>query len=330
MYKKLKNYENLISKEILDAMKKIYMDIVKQNMLMTKELLDVTKILEENNVISIPLKGPVLSQMAYGDVISRQYVDIDLLVDESNFLQSIEILKANSFNHENKFILEKFKEKRNIFHDMTLVNHLGINIELHWRLFSDEYMTDFDKIKLFENYSFVKINNQEIKTFSNEINLLYFCIHGAKHNWERIEWLVDIVRFIENRDIDWNLVFEYVEKTNTQKIIYSTFLLASKILDISFNDKIKNKIITKEIIKLSEGFEKIFYEEFRHSLDNKEPSKKITKVQFDLLNGIKNKYLFLISLLAPTELDRKSIKLPKSFDFLYYFVRAFNLISRKL
>lgn len=311
-------------------MKNIYMDIVKKNMFMTKELLDITNILEENNITTISLKGPVLSQMAYGDVVSRQYVDLDLLVDESSFLHSIEILKSNSFKHDDEFKLEKFKEKRNIFHDITLVNNLGISIELHWRLFSDEYMTDFNNMKLFKNYSSVKINNQDIRTFSNEINLLYFCIHGAKHNWERIEWLVDIVRFIENNDIDWDVVIGYVEKTNTQKIIYSTFLLASKILDISFEEKIKNKITAKDIIKLTEDFEKIFYEDFRHVIEDKEPSKRITKVQFDLLNGFKNKYLFLISLFAPTELDLKTINLPKSLNFLYYSIRIFNLIYRKI
>jgi hypothetical protein len=39
------------------------MDIVKQNMLMTSELMKVVKILEENNIESISFKGPVLSYL---------------------------------------------------------------------------------------------------------------------------------------------------------------------------------------------------------------------------------------------------------------------------
>ena len=61
------------------------MDIVKQNMLMTSELIKVLKILEENNIEAISFKGPVLSQLAYGDVVSRQYCDLDILINIKDF-----------------------------------------------------------------------------------------------------------------------------------------------------------------------------------------------------------------------------------------------------
>ena len=66
-------------------MKQHYMDIVKQNMLMTSELIKVLKILEENNIEAISFKGPVLSQLAYGDVVSRQYCDLDILINIKDF-----------------------------------------------------------------------------------------------------------------------------------------------------------------------------------------------------------------------------------------------------
>ena len=28
-----------------------------------------------------------------------------------------------------------------------------------------------------------------------------------KHNWERVEWLVDIVKLVENTQLNWNEVF---------------------------------------------------------------------------------------------------------------------------
>jgi len=46
-----------------------------------------------------------------------------------------------------------------------------------------------------------------IKIFKNELTLLYLSIHGTKHNWERVEWLVDIVKLVENTQLNWNEVF---------------------------------------------------------------------------------------------------------------------------
>ena len=70
------------------------MDIVKQNMLMTSELIKVLKILEENNIEAISFKGPVLSQLAYGDVVSRQYCDLDILINIKDF-ESVVNLSAH-------------------------------------------------------------------------------------------------------------------------------------------------------------------------------------------------------------------------------------------
>jgi hypothetical protein len=329
VYKTLKNYTQ-IPIEIQNTMKRINMNIVKQNMLMTSELLKVTKLLEENGIEAISFKGPVLSQMAYGDVVSRQYCDLDLLVDKSNFLQIVELLKSKSYSFIDEYILDKIQEKRNIFHDLTMISDSGVNIELHWRLFSDEYMIDFDEIMLLKDLHSIKIQAQNIKTFSNEINLIYLCIHGAKHNWERIEWLVDIMKFIKYETINRDILFNYINKTKTQKIVYSTFNLCSSILDMELENSFKNKVFTKEIIELSKSFEKIFYDDFDSSISGKEPSKKVTKVQFDLLHGIKAKFLFLSSLFRPTEVDYNSIKLSKKLNIFYYFIRIYNITIKKI
>ena len=64
VYRSLKEFQQLIPDDIFIRMKQHYMDIVKQNMLMTSELIKVLKILEENNIEAISFKGPVLSQLA--------------------------------------------------------------------------------------------------------------------------------------------------------------------------------------------------------------------------------------------------------------------------
>lgn len=80
-------------------MKQHYMDIVKQNMLMTSELIKVVKILEENNIEAISFKGPVLSQLAYGDVVSRQYCDLDILVDEKELIRTVNLFLDNGYGN---------------------------------------------------------------------------------------------------------------------------------------------------------------------------------------------------------------------------------------
>jgi hypothetical protein len=329
VYKILKKYDEKIPLDKLSFMKQTYMDVVKTNMLMTSELIKISKLLEENGIKSIAFKGPTLSQMAYGDVVSRQYVDLDILVDENELLNAIEILKKNDYVLEDDFKLELLKNNRNIFHDVTLRKNALVNIELHWRLFSDEYMTGIADLNIEENIKIFEYQNNKLKVFENEIQILYLSIHGAKHNWERIEWLVDIVRFIENNAIDWKQLLHFIERTKTEKILFSTFYLCKTILDLSLPKEIEEKVQKTNILNFSQRFEIFFYKNFDYILYHDKEAKKISKIQFDILYGYKNKLLFIFALIKPTELDYQTVKLPKYLSFLYYLIRPFNLITRK-
>ena len=330
VYKILKKYDEKIPLDKLSFMKQTYMDIVKQNMLMTSELIKISKLLEENDIKSIAFKGPVLSMLAYGDVISRQYVDLDVLVDENELLNAIEILKKNEYVLEDDFKLELLKNNRSIFHDVTLRKNALVNIELHWRLFSDEYMTGIADLNMEKNINFFEYQNNKLKVFDNEIQILYLSTHGAKHNWERIEWLVDIVRFVENNVIDWKRLIDFIQITKTEKILFSTFYLCKNILDLSLPKEIEEKIQKVNVIKFSKRFEMFFYTNFDYTLHHDIETKKISKIQFDILHGYKNKLLFILALIKPTELDYQMVKLPKYMSFLYYLIRPINLFIRKI
>jgi hypothetical protein len=206
VYRSLKEFQQLIPDDIFIRMKQHYMDIVKQNMLMTSELMKVVKILEENNIESISFKGPVLSQLAYGDVVSRQYCDLDILVDENNIDKVCNLLKEKNYQFD-ELLFKKIFENKSIFHDITIYKENIVNIEFHWRLFSDEYKTDFTSLNLNDYVTYSSISNIQLKIFKNELTLLYLSIHGTKHNWERVEWLVDIVKLVENTQLNWNEVF---------------------------------------------------------------------------------------------------------------------------
>ena len=325
VYQVLKKHEDKIPLNTFAFMKQTYMNLVKTNMLMTSELIKVSKLLEENGIKAISFKGPTLSQMAYGDVVSRQYVDLDILVDDDRLLDSIEILRNNEYSLEDDFKLDLLKKNRSIFHDVTLRKNNIVNIELHWRLFSDEYMTGISDLNIKENLRPFEYQNQTLNVFDNEIQILYLSIHGAKHNWERIEWLVDIVRFIENNTMNWKRLLDFIEKTKTEKILFSTFYLCKTILDLSLPKEIEEKIEKSNILKFSKRFEQFFYKNFNYMLEHDVESKKISKIQFDILHGYKNKLLFILALLKPTELDYQSVNLPKYMSFLYYLIRPINL-----
>jgi hypothetical protein len=70
--------------EFLAEMQRLYRLNARRNLRLTGELLKVLSLLESQDVVAIPLKGPVLAQMAYGDLALRQFHVLEFLVRHQN------------------------------------------------------------------------------------------------------------------------------------------------------------------------------------------------------------------------------------------------------
>lgn len=331
IYKTLKNYQDEIPSQTLVNMKLIYLDLVKQNMLMTKELLDVVKLLEENGIDAIAFKGPTLSQLAYGDVVSRQYVDLDILVRDNDLDKAQNILLEN--NYFLRYDLEEYQKEnlKDVVHDISLINKsTGVNIELHWTLSSGEFFIDLEKLDYLSDIKKYQIQNNKIKIFSNEKLFIYLCVHGHKHLWERIEWLVDIVYLIEKENIDLEKVIELSKKVDADRIVLSTLLICQKM----FND-FKIQLSNRQLIedkKLNETTKLLLIKIFDDysAVNEKMHSKQFSKIQWYMLKTSTNRIKYLKTFFIPTEEDYLSLRLPKYLTIIYFIIRPFNILKRIL
>ena len=66
-------------------------------------------------------------------------------------------------------------------------------VEIHWSVYTSFPVRarDFELI-VENNRRRITFAGREVVVFAPELNLLYLIIHGAKHVWQRLKWLVDI------------------------------------------------------------------------------------------------------------------------------------------
>ena len=60
---------------------------IHKNLLLTGELINIMKLLDLKSINAIPYKGPILSNLAYGNVSLREFGDIDILIDISDAIK---------------------------------------------------------------------------------------------------------------------------------------------------------------------------------------------------------------------------------------------------
>jgi hypothetical protein len=166
------NFLDYLPNDLVEYMQHITDLNRERNEQIIEQAKEINELLLENNITPIFLKGTgnLLSGL-YNDIAERMVGDIDFLVDEHEFKNSVEILKNNGYSefHKNK-------------PDNTLVNrHYPkmikkdriSSIEVHYKMVSDKRFTEF-------NFEFIKKALNSLNGFnflSYEDKIIMSCIN---------------------------------------------------------------------------------------------------------------------------------------------------------
>lgn len=322
VYNTLKKYDNLINTDKLIYMKQTYMNLVKQNMLMTSELINILKLLEEHNIEAIPFKGPTLSQLAYGDIVSRQYVDLDIFIDKKNAYKIQDILLNKNYKRNLKVEPSQEETWYKYAHDIGFISSFGIAFECHWSMLDTDHPVSLMDLDFFKDTNIIQVQNSEMKAFSNEKFLIYLCVHGAKHLFERIEWVADIDKYIKTQKIDWNYIYNFVQKDNSRKFFLLGLYLASKLYNTTIEKRF-TELFDKDVLAVSNYIFSVWNNE--EDFDNKNNLKQMLKLFCSRKDKIK--YMHKVYL-KPTFTEYWYITFPKSLYFLYYPLRQYLLLKK--
>lgn len=314
---------------VINELKAHYQSIVQRNMLMSAELIRIMKLFREHNIEALAFKGPTLSQTAYGDITLRQFGDLDILIKRSDISPMIDLLISDGYVPELK--LDK-KMKDTVLNALNVMGFYksasNILIEIHWELLSKNYAIRWDEGALWHQKSeHTTINNNSIQVLPHEEQLLYLCIHGAKHLFERLEWICDIDRSIKvNPDINWTYLLDEAEKRGVKRMLYLGLALCQQFFRLELpeliqenikQDKVLQGLITK-VIKMN--FSGISQEEKSYSTFG---------LLYNMRENLSDQLRFILyGLFAPKFDDFKSIQLPKYLVFLYPILRPFRLVKK--
>ncbi len=290
---------------------------------MSAELIRIMKLLETNGIEALAFKGPALAQMAYGDITLRQYVDLDVLVKKKDIYKIDTLLKVHGYQRVLEITPNQEKVYMKYAHDLGLSHpKSGVHFEMHWSLMDDDYPIQLNLNEIWKNPQVIKINQQEIKTFPTEELLLYLCIHGSKHLWERIEWIKDIDLLIRTQDIDWEKVLKEVESSKFETMFYLGLLLSMELLKTPLSENITKRISDIKVLQPLSIF-------ILKSWQTPKSAFQKTTAILKLFPGLKKKLSYLNKILIkPSFNEYWYIDFPKGFYWLYYFLRPYLLIKK--
>lgn len=302
-----------------------------ENLDRVKELISLTKDLEQEGITAIPYKGVMLSKRFYNDFITRETCDIDFLI------------KKEDFNRVRAFFIDRGYQSDYYYNpdyeDVLLdtsveyvfykiIGQVLIKVELHWDVIHKMQDVRFNSRELFaatERHGILK-NNLQVLNLNNEL-LVLLIHHGINDIWRSLRHVIDLAMFVEiyEHDINWTGLRQKLINSRIERASLIGFSLSNRIFGVGIPgalgemeddavDQVLRNLLTFPMITR----QKLEWANFKQQLQLRDSlSDKLILV---------NKYLS--NAIHPNIRDVASNPLPRRLYFLYYLLKPFRMLNR--
>jgi hypothetical protein len=293
------------------------------------EMEHLCKLLTDNKIDVLLLKGPVLATDLYGDLSRRTSSDLDMLIPINDLDKMHELLLELDYVKEDYFstVLNEWKWRHHhvaYFHPVK-----RIKLEIHWRLHpGPSWEPSFNELWARKRVS--SLTSSPVYILGREDLFLFLVAHGARHGWSRLRWLVDIDRIV-SQSLDWNKVYFLLKKYRMLQVGGQALILVMHLLCTPCTQEM-NTIATRSRSKRL-AQDALFYIKQMINLHSEPISEEVSRYHrrhlFSLMSN-QQKALYILSLLYPYPKDAETMPLPKSLHFLYFPLRPFLCAWRKI
>ncbi|MGH7622854.1 MAG: nucleotidyltransferase domain-containing protein, partial [Gemmatimonadaceae bacterium] len=175
---------------------------------LTGQLVSIVQELDRRGIEAMPVKGPTLAALVYGDLSLRLYEDLDILVRLADVDAATKALRAMGYREARTFNDSRDALIPESHHQAFIHSESGTPVELHWSLTHRTLARDSLENQWWQHRRELSLGGASIQTLGAEPLILYLCMHGGKHSWARLGWLADLNQALRKfSPLDWDIVW---------------------------------------------------------------------------------------------------------------------------
>lgn len=298
-----------------------------RNLFFASELARIVEWFREAGVPVIPLKGPALAFSVYDHFAQREFEDLDLLVPRPHVRAAAGILVAHGFTPAlqlSKTALDSFI--RTNYELPFDCEGAPLAIELHWGLQEQKFFSPaLDPNAWWNRLESTTIGGVRLATPTRADTLLFLCVHGAKHCWERLKWVCDVARLVDSSpELDWPALHRRAQDMRVEREFLLGLKLASDLLGCVLPEAILAAAARDPIVPA-------LCAEVRQQLNRGPAERNLLEsahFQLRLRKRARDKARYvLVNVFVPTAGEWKTVPLPGVLSPLYYALRPLRLLA---
>lgn len=178
-----------------EALDRQAFSVARGNLTMAAETLRLQRAFDDSGIDACFVKGVTAAVSLFGAVGLRHGKDIDLLVKPDRIENACRLLEGQGYLRimpPASLPDEQFRIWSSAVKECEFAHiETGLRLELHWQLVDNPHV--LARLDPFSAMQRVELGNGgTANTLSHEAQFAYLCVHGARHGWARLKWLVDI------------------------------------------------------------------------------------------------------------------------------------------
>lgn len=263
------------------------------------------------------LKGVTLSEQYYGDAGLRHVMDLDCWVEEkaiepiAHWLFEEGYCSVPDFRRLNARQVAFVQKTDHDLQFLTEKQGLPKVIELHWKLRGP--LGGF---------------NLRPEAAMNEVDhFLYLCTHGTEHGWFRLKWLFDLPQIIDAVSFDWEVVRERAIALDCLDHLEITLMVLEEFLNEpipqAISSQLRPHLYDRHLMYIRQAIT-------AESTFNDNDVNRLAYLQYMLLLSRGRFNWALVLKYLTSHQDWKLLPLPKQLFFLYFPLRPFLVLWRRI
>jgi len=317
-----------VPNEALKTLEREYDINSRRSLLVFGKLVSILKLLQDNHILAVPFKGPVLAEMVYGDIALRRFGDLDILVNKHHAFKAIRILEDYGFRPEinlNKKQIFAYAGKKSSI-ELT-GNMSGLAVDMHWEMSGSYTFYPMDLSRMETHLIKVNIAGKTINQPCAEDLLIYLCLNGARDCWQDMESVSALAGLIQSHpEPDGMRLMQLSSTLRCQRSVGLGLFLACDIFHVSL-PKYMMTLVEKDpvIPELAETVYNSFFNE-NNGTDAAKVNSKFSAFHFRVRDRWSEKIRYgKYLLLGATAREWENFPVPAKLCFVHSILRPARL-----
>ncbi|MCU1335644.1 MAG: hypothetical protein JWO19_1225 [Bryobacterales bacterium] len=305
--------------------------IAGHNLALTGELIRILNVLAEEGIPAIPFKGPMVALAAYGDYSQRCFADLDILVDQVTLVRAREVIARSGYRPA--LALTPHEERAFLKNECAVQlrdKSRGFVVELHWRFSERNASVDLPLEDFRRRCGTILLAGVKVQSLALEDLLLYLCVHGAKHCWERLEWISCVAEIVARHpQLDWTAVKARAKAYRIERLVHLGLNLAQLLFCVSVPDNVRARLETDHaVLSLSNSVLTWLFAERAVPHYHQRAARYLFMLKTRERYADKLRIIWFSAIKPPHPDAEEWINLPPQLSFLHRIFRPVRLLSQ--